>query len=47
MGVDVSVKAINVYGKEMCQIGNSRGSDDFQEMVCVLDVAGVMGGEGA
>lgn len=47
MGVNVCVKAINVYCEKVGLVGNSHGSHYFNKMVRVFIVTGVVGGEGS
>ena len=47
MSVYIGVEAINVYGEEVCLQWDSHGFQEVQKMICILDVAGVLGGEGA
>lgn len=44
-GMYVCVQAVNVYGEKVSMIGNCHGSNLMYEVVCVLDVTGVSGGE--
>ena len=44
-GFNVCVKTVNVYCKKVGVVGNCHGPDSTEEVVGILDVAGVPGGE--
>ena len=44
--IDIGVQTVYIYSEEECMVRNNHGPDGGQEVIRVLKVAGVFGGEG-